>query len=543
MIYITTKEIKIFYSWQSDLPGNKSRYIIQESIENSVKLLRDTVEVIADRDTKGEYGSPDIVQTIFSKIEDCDLFIADVSVTNKYSSIDEEGNIIDDPKASPNPNVLLELGYAAKTLGWDRVICILNTDFGKIEELPFDIAHRRLTPFSLDGKSKNEVKRELQDIIVNTVSDLKENGGLRRIKGNFAYRIVGGFDFKEQAVSEELRPIEVKNLKGYLHVRDEIISECKSLVEIISSIYLEPPVIETKKIDSDEKLESGKNEVLNSFGKLTSLKLSDLYKNISIPTLVTFKEKDKKDTMHLIKELFGIELDDEFFCMGNLKSTHQLNSMQKIEYSGTHQELKKHENFVMLEYDLSRLKLLDMYIQTFEGMLLLPLAISNCSTVTDNDITVLVTVDTKTANIFLPVDTLINQEIKGLEGIVYDSGIVKSIFLMLESKEIQYDSDISYDMVENLRRVQKEGLFGFGHQYPQFDSSDYELELKKYIAMPREKTESEFEFTIGSLRPKENKWLGAAILLSPIDDIIKISYRIKSYSSTGELSGDLSNTK
>lgn len=529
MIYIADQEIKVFYSWQSDLPGNKSRYVIQESIENSVKLLRDTVEVIADRDTKGEYGSPDIVQTIFSKIEDCDLFIADVSVTNKYSSIDEEGNIIDGPKTSPNPNVLLELGYAAKTLGWDRVICILNTDFGKIEELPFDIAHRRLTPFSLEGKSKNEVKRELQDIIVNTVSDLKQNGGLRRIKGNFARHIVGGFDFQEQAVSEELRPIEVKNLKGYMHERDEIINKCKPLVEIISSIHLEPPVIETKKVDSDEKLETEKNEVLNSFGKLASHKLLDLYKNSSIPTLVTIKEKDKKDTIHQIKELFGIELDDEFFCMGNLKSTNQLNSMQKTEYLGTHQEQEKHEKFAMLAYNLSQLKLLDMYIQTFEGMLLIPIAISNCSTVMDNDITVSVTVDAKSANIVLPIDTLFNQEIKGLEGIVYDLGIIKSIFLMPESKEIQYDSDISYDIAENLRRVQN----------PQFDSSDYGFELKKYIAMPRENAESEFEFTIDSLRPKENKWLGSAILLSPIDDIIKISYKIKSNSSNGELSGDL----
>lgn len=31
-------------------------------------MLRDTVEIEADRDTKGEYGSPDIVQTIFQKL-------------------------------------------------------------------------------------------------------------------------------------------------------------------------------------------------------------------------------------------------------------------------------------------------------------------------------------------------------------------------------------------------------------------------------------------------------------------------------------------
>lgn len=80
-------EIRIFYSWQSDLPNSETRGLIQDSISSAVKMLRDTVEIEADRDTKGEYGSPDIVQTIFSKIDECDIFIADVSIVNKYSSI------------------------------------------------------------------------------------------------------------------------------------------------------------------------------------------------------------------------------------------------------------------------------------------------------------------------------------------------------------------------------------------------------------------------------------------------------------------------
>ena len=53
-------EIRIFYSWQSDLPNSETRGLIQDSISSAVKMLRDTVEIEADRDTKGEYGSPDI---------------------------------------------------------------------------------------------------------------------------------------------------------------------------------------------------------------------------------------------------------------------------------------------------------------------------------------------------------------------------------------------------------------------------------------------------------------------------------------------------
>ena len=61
--------IKIFFSWQSDLPGNETRSLIQSSIDAAAKALKGTVVIEADRDTKGEHGSRDITQTIFSKTE------------------------------------------------------------------------------------------------------------------------------------------------------------------------------------------------------------------------------------------------------------------------------------------------------------------------------------------------------------------------------------------------------------------------------------------------------------------------------------------
>ena len=70
--------VKIFYSWQSDLPNSETRGFIQSCIDAAAKALRDTVYIEADRDTKGEYGTPDIAETIFSKIDDCDIFVADV---------------------------------------------------------------------------------------------------------------------------------------------------------------------------------------------------------------------------------------------------------------------------------------------------------------------------------------------------------------------------------------------------------------------------------------------------------------------------------
>ena len=161
-------------------------------------------------DTKGKFGSTDIVQTIFSKIDDCDIFIADVSAVCQYETIDKDGN--KKIKYMPNPNVMLELGYATHVVGWDRVICVLNSDYGAPENMPFDIASRRLTPFSLkDGKSKGEIKRYIKSVIQDTVENVLEKG--KRVKSGFSNLRIGSYD--DGVISDSLNPYEIS--KAYRH--------------------------------------------------------------------------------------------------------------------------------------------------------------------------------------------------------------------------------------------------------------------------------------------------------------------------------------
>ncbi|MGF6997389.1 hypothetical protein [Paraburkholderia sp. GAS32] len=95
----------------------------------------DRVEL--DHDTKGEAGLVEIVATIFKKIDDCEVFVADITPVAAISSNDREKKI-------PNPNVMIELGYALRELGHQRVIAVENLAFGgEPEELPFDLRHRR----------------------------------------------------------------------------------------------------------------------------------------------------------------------------------------------------------------------------------------------------------------------------------------------------------------------------------------------------------------------------------------------------------------
>jgi len=64
-------------------------------------------------------------------------------------------------RGCPNPNVLIELGYAAKALGWDRLILVLNTAYGPPDELPFDLKHRR---FPLTYSVTSQTKDKLSEV-------------------------------------------------------------------------------------------------------------------------------------------------------------------------------------------------------------------------------------------------------------------------------------------------------------------------------------------------------------------------------------------
>lgn len=275
-------EIRIFYSWQSDLPNSETRGLIQDSISSAVKMLRDTVEIEADRDTKGEYGSPDIVQTIFSKIDECDIFIADVSIVNKYSSITDEGEN-GNVRYGPNPNVMLELGYAASVVGWENVICILDTDYGSPDDLPFDLAHHRLSPYSLKEKTKKDVKKYIRDIITDTVSNLLENGP--RVKSNFSNLVVGCYNQESNEITKEAwsySPFEYFDSV----IKDRGIAGCKQLISEINDIHLEPCIVEEPK--EQPQVSSNISEMLGSI---------NLFGDTPQRVIITEKEKECFDTV------------------------------------------------------------------------------------------------------------------------------------------------------------------------------------------------------------------------------------------------------
>jgi hypothetical protein len=148
----------VFYSWQSDLPNSTNRGFIEKALEGASRSIRHDstikVEPVVDRDTVGVPGSPDIVRTIFEKIDRADVIVCDVSIINNGER-----------RPTPNPNVLIELGYAIKSLGWQRIIMVMNTAFGEPDKLPFDLRTHKCLTYHTPGDAENRAseRQKLQN--------------------------------------------------------------------------------------------------------------------------------------------------------------------------------------------------------------------------------------------------------------------------------------------------------------------------------------------------------------------------------------------
>jgi hypothetical protein len=170
-----TDEFTVFYAWESDSPSCDNRNFIESAIEAALKTIQKAGSIQAsprlDKDTRGITGIPDIANTILEKIRAADAFVADVSFVGAIGLQQQQKMMFlpttvdliptkgtheeDNNEPLPNPNVMIELGYALSELGWERIIIVLNTATGDPDDLPFDLRNRRW-PFVYKVKSDTD---------------------------------------------------------------------------------------------------------------------------------------------------------------------------------------------------------------------------------------------------------------------------------------------------------------------------------------------------------------------------------------------------
>lgn len=170
--YLAAHAENNLFSWQSDIKPNRT--FIETSLSQAIEELRGEdihLEVALDRDTMGSIGTVEIANTIFEKIDISAIFVADVSIIGKTEN---------DRKVS-NPNVLTELGYAANVLGWNNIVTVFNSNYGNVEELPFDIRHRRHIVFNaLPNTDNSKAKASLTKDFVSAITPIIAKEQIRK---------------------------------------------------------------------------------------------------------------------------------------------------------------------------------------------------------------------------------------------------------------------------------------------------------------------------------------------------------------------------
>jgi len=133
----------VFYSWQKDTPEDTGPNFIEEALSAAIKELQKDItldkalrDLHLDRDTKNIPGQPPIVDTILRKIDSAAVFVPDLTFV---------GRRLDKKRLTPNPNVLIEYGYAVKALTHERIVPVMNTHYGEPSDatMPFDMKHLR----------------------------------------------------------------------------------------------------------------------------------------------------------------------------------------------------------------------------------------------------------------------------------------------------------------------------------------------------------------------------------------------------------------
>ena len=176
---------KVFYAWQSDRPYQVCRHLIRDALDDAKASLESDLEIqeslrdsiVVDQDTQGVSGSPPVAETILEKIREGNVFVADLTPTHTGP----------DDCTTPNPNVLIEYGYALHALGHRRIIGVFNEAYGTTEELPFDLQHRRWPiryRLSKDNgpESRRKVRKQLTKQLANalrsSIREFSESGAL-----------------------------------------------------------------------------------------------------------------------------------------------------------------------------------------------------------------------------------------------------------------------------------------------------------------------------------------------------------------------------
>jgi hypothetical protein len=233
----------VFYAWQMDTQTKLNRWFIETAIKAAIKIVRQEAQQavdellleralplpedanVVDPDTltdapedenivfqwgaHGHIGATLIAETILERIAGCGAFIADVSFTGKTTTHDKR------KKKLPNSNVMIEVGAASRLVGWERMILVMNTDYGAVIDLPFDMKHRHCqVMYSLktwDDPNRVAKAKQLAKDIAAQLRPMYQDAMLKAAEGRRQQMEAANLTAQSITVTERPRALQIRN--------------------------------------------------------------------------------------------------------------------------------------------------------------------------------------------------------------------------------------------------------------------------------------------------------------------------------------------
>lgn len=345
--------------------------------------------------------------------------------------------------------------------------------------------------------------------------------------GKFSeYKVFGGY--VAGTFIEEYKPTKIEDFIGYISHKDNLLNQGRLLIDKIAAIELQK--YDELEVDKDKKADDD----LQSFVTKSGLELTPAIQQ-DIMNIFKFhsaekSSKRKAELKENIKDIWKIEIIDDFFYVGNLL---EKNDAFSFEYKGTDVEKNKADLLSDLEEVICKLHKMDALQYVFKDKYFLRLCLKNISLYSDDNITLQIeNADCSSKFYSIQNETVENKELLDVlsDALLRNNEDLIKMLLLAKSND-----SVSVEKIKQnpLRLMPKYNIYG----RERYRFNDLCNAITDYIA---EENNGYVSYSISSLRAGEAKWLYPWIVLSNTNSTFNLHYKILSSNTDGNCEGDIS---
>lgn len=361
------------------------------------------------------------------------------------------------------------------------------------------------TQMLLGTKGTSQTKQEFDSKIFQWLE--LTSGGLKN-KNLLARHNLLFYEQEQQRLSNSLDKIYMDK---YYNLKKHIVNlkkECTVLINMICNIKLNP---------AERKQPEQPSNILG----------------ISIEDLLTpfaeINESRKKEIINQVKSYFDIDLNHEFFFVGNLRKEKRIGLPgNSYNYKGTEIEKAKNDFLIDFKYKLLQYEMVLIFIEKIKEYFALPIVIQNVGNVQDENITIKLFID-KSVKVFCGDEYLNDDDIPIYLTMIDDEdNFIENIFKFKSDSKVEAGtSNINFNHLFRLN--QRENIKQFYN------------ELDMYIAKPQyeDSNYNVLELEVQNIRPGEIKFVNRLVVLNSLNEDFEIKYSIISNKSDGSNKGVL----